>query len=491
MDNIIIFIRKKSAPCFITALILIFPSPVFAASLSLEQALTNMLRLHPLVQIKNLEQESAAYNLNKVESKLGWYLKGNAGTSHDLSYLGTPTDISKAGLGLEKTFDFGGRISLDGSYNYEDADVTISPQIPNPSASTNFDIKYIQPLGRGAGNPDYQTGIKNAEASRIIAQANWQENRDELSKQIIDLYFSLAKTNAQIINTELAINRAKRLKIYTVANIKLGVSEKKDMLQAEARFRASIADKRSLRVILERQHIALNRLTAFPWESRFNLITNSAIKNIPQNDFEKLYERVKSNSWGLKRSNARITIALSTIEKSRDLNRDDLNITLSAGSRNRNGEASGEDFNETDYAAGIQLEYRRALDRQGLEAELIQAQLQKSIGYQEINAITLDLGYQLSSLLSGIKETKISLTKSNNRLVVEKEKNTEALKRYRNGRADTSELIQFENDLRLAEFTVTNKQLDLKRTSARLDLLIGDLWRRIDARDKPEEGMSQ
>lgn len=472
---------SKRAPQLILMLLTFFNSPtVFSASLSLQQVLTNMVKLHPLVQIKSLEQQSAALDLGKAESKTGWYLKGNAGTDHDLSFLGTPTDISTAGLGLEKTFGFGGRVSIDGTYKYEDADLTLSPQIPNPSASTNFDLKYIQPLGRGFGNPEYKTALKNAEASKIIAQTNWQENRDGLSKQVIDLYFSLAKTNAQIDNTLLAINRAKRLKQYTAKNINLGISEKKDFLQTEARLQASIAEKGSLRVIRERQYIALNRLTAFPWQLRYELVTKEPDKLIPQNSFDDSYKQVKESSWGLKRNNAQIMIAESFINQSRDLNRDDFNITLSAGSRNRNGEVAGEDFNETDYAAGIQLQYRRALDRQGLESELTQAQLKKSIGYQEQSAITLDLGYQLSSLLAEMNELQSSLIRSKKSLRVEKEKNNEALKRYRNGRADTSELIIFENDYRFAEFTVTNKQLELQRMLAQLDLLKGKLWERID-----------
>ena len=488
MDNLNIFRRKIITYLFYAALAVIFSAPVNAATLSLEAALSNMVKLHPLVQIKNLEQQSAAYELGKAESQLGWYFNGSTGASHDLSFFGTPTDKANAGLGLEKTFGFGGRVNLDGSYVYQDDEFTISPQIPNPSASTNFDIKYLHPLGRGAGNPGYQTGIKDAKANQVISQANWQENRDELSKQIIDLFFALAKTNAQIVNTELAINRAKRLKKYTSENIKLGVSEKKDMLQAVARLRASIADKRSLLVIKERQHIALNRAAAFPWDLRVKLAKNITINSIPQHDFDELYEQAKNNSWGLKRSNANIAIAESIIEKSRDLNRDDFNLTLSAGSRNRSGEVSGGDFNESDYAAGIQLEYRRALDRQGLEGELIQAQINKSIGYQRINAITLDLGYQLSSLLSEMRETKASLAISKKRLQAENKKIDEAIKRYRNGRADTSELIQFENDLRFAEFTVTNKQLELKRMSARFDLLIGALWQRINASHQPVGG---
>jgi len=459
---------------------LVFLPRVQAASLSLDHLLVNMVKLHPVVQIKGLEQKSAEFEIGKAESKLGWYLKGNGGRSHDLSFLGTPTDISSAGLGLEKTFGFGGRVNIDGTYEYEDAEVTISPLIPNPSASTNFDLKYLHPLGRGSGNPEYKTGIVNAEAANIIAQANWQENRDTLTKQVIDLYYSLAKTNAQIRNTELAINRAKRLQEYTVRNISLGVSEKKDLLQTEARLQASIADKASLQINRERQYVALNRLAALPWETRFELLVSYPANPVSSIDFEKSYKSAKKYSWGLKKNKAQIDIALATIEKSRDLNRDDLNLVFSAGSRNRNGEVSGENFNETDYAAGVRLEYRRALDRQGLEAELTQAQIRKSIGFQEKNAIELDLGYQLSSLLSEMKEMEESLVRSKKSLQVEKLKNNEALSRYKNGRADTSELINFENDLRFAEFTVTNKELELARMVAQFELLSGDMWDRIN-----------
>ena len=277
----------------------------------------------------------------------------------------------------------------------------------------------------------------------------------------------------------------------TSNNIKLGVSEKKDMLQAVARLRSSLADKRSLQVIRERQHIALNRVSAFPWDLRARLVTDITINNVKQGDFDDLFDQVKEYSWRLKRSNANITVAESIIERSRDLNRDDINLTLSAGTRNINGDVSNGDFSESDYAAGIQLEYRRALDRQGLEGELTQAQINKSIGYQEIEAVTLDLGYQLSTLLSEIQKTKTSLAISKKRLQAENKKIDEATKRYRNGRADTAELLLFESDLRFAEFTVANKQLELKRISVRFDLLTGGLWQRINTSQQPLGGPGQ
>jgi len=91
------------------------------------------------------------------------------------------------------------------------------------------------------------------------------------------------------------------------------------------------------------------------------------------------------------------------------------------------------------------------------------------------------LNYQVNGLLSEISAIKAALTDSETRLVSEQNKYKEGNSRYRTGRTDISELIQFENDLRLAQLGVDIKRIELIGKHAEVELLRGSGWSEIEA----------
>ena len=145
---------------------------------------------------------------------------------------------------------------------------------------------------------------------------------------------------------------------------------------------------------------------------------------------------------------------------------------LSVGARN----GTGGGVDESDYAASAMIEYQRPLSRQGLEAEVFQAQISQDIARRQIKQAKDDLRYQVEGLVSELGTGQTALNTSKSRLEVEKEKLAETRERYRTGRADTTQLIQFENELNQAEFSVDQQTLELARKQQTLKLLRGVLW---------------
>jgi outer membrane protein TolC len=60
--------------------------------------------------------------------------------------------------------------------------------------------------------------------------------------------------------------------------------------------------------------------------------------------------------------------------------------------------------------------------------------------------------------------------------MAEEQKMQDALQRYREGRSDTREVIEFENDLFASSLVYENQRLQLARTYALLNLQLGRIW---------------
>lgn len=482
MNNNKTLFQKISILVYVWAPIVLMPSVCLASDVSkltLHEALANMIKHHPLLKVNRLEASRSQLRSKIVEGQLAWSVKGQAQNSHDLSFLGTPSDRTDISAGLEKTWGFGGRVNLDATYGYEDSETTISPVYPNPSRSTNLDLSYRQPLARGWGNPSYEQGLVEAEAAEKIALANWQETRDGLGENLVELFFVIARINAQIRNAESGIERSRRLKKYVLGNIRLGIAEEKDLLQAEAQLSAGLAERQRLQTQWEVQQLSLNRIAGLPPPLRFSpVVPASGDQSEPGLDV--VLPKSIANSYAIKRSEARVLQANAAIEKGKDQTKDKLDLVLSGGQRRLTGESSAGDIDETDYASLVRLEYRRTLNRDGLEAVLTDAQLQRSIAYQEIEAYKLDLQYRLTSLVSEYRENRLLLDRNKDRQKKERLKYREAEERYQSGREITSILIQFENELRAAELLVLEREIEIQRILARINLLSGNMWNGIE-----------
>ena len=441
-----------------------------AESLTLRQTIQRVINTYPSLQIGKLQLDKAAQEITRAKSQLGWQLNANAGASHDLGLTYAPADTLTAGVGVQRQLKSGGTLGFQGGTQYSDSSMPF-PGYPNPLTTTSADIQYRKPLGQGAGNPLYNQATIASESGLVIAQANQRGTLNQVVQQTIDLYYGLATTQASMQNAASGVENAEHLLKFVKKNERLGLAEKKDLLQAEAQLRAQRALFDSIKTAWEQQRTSLNRLMGRPWNEEFELTSihnEGPVEAAPDKyikEAEAVSPEINSLEEQLKISEAQLKVA-------QDKYKSKLDLVLSAGARN----GSGPSFDQSDYAATAKIEYQRPLSRQGLEAEVYQAQISQDIARHQIKKAKDDLRYQVEGLVSELGTGQTALNTSKARLETEKEKVAETRERYRTGRADTTQLLLFENELHQAEYSVDQQTLELARKQQTLKLLRGVLW---------------
>ena len=470
---------------FINILVCGLPRSAFAQeTLMLDRALQLTLENYESLKVAGLRLERARQEEDRVKSQLGWTLGGQLGQNRDISIIGEPIDRTDASANLGRKLESGSSVELGASYVREDSSLTFFRSIPNPADTTNLDLSLRKPLKKGADNPVYQADLVSAEAGAAIAEADRDRVRDDLARRTIELFYAATLTRVRMENAERSLNRAKRLRSYIRSNARLGISEKKDTLQAEAQLRQREAELRGLLVAWKQQRTDLNRLMGLDWAAEFVPLLADSTRPISR-DYALMLDEVKQNSSDLRKNHAQIRIAEAAMVRARDAHKDNLDLIFSIGNRTRSGPVTGGVINDSDVIGGVRLEYTRNLDKRGSVAEVTQAQLDRDIALEEILRIEEDLSYNLSSLLAEIDATHSALAGYRISVNSEQKKLDEAIRRYRSGRTDTDQLIQFEGDLFAAELLLERQAIELARRHSDLALLRGSLWRRADAVHAP------
>lgn len=458
---------------FTLVTIFVAPGSATAESFTLHQTIRHVLESYPTVEIANLQARRAAQDIVRAKATLTWYLGAQAGAAHDVSQFGVPADSADLSADISRQLASGGSFGLGGSYNYSDTSTTLFP--PNPRNYSRLDANYRKPLAQGAGNPLYHEGLKTAKANERIARANEQSVRDNLATQTFELFYLAALTQARMATAQDAIDRAQRLKKFIRNNARMGLSEEKDLLQAEAQLQARIADYDALVSNWEQQRSSINRLMDRPRAAEFSPVLRDKDGNVG-GSVETILKKAKDYSPDLHRQQAVIEITDSLIVTSKDATKSTVDLVLGLGYGNIQGPApAAPPVDESDYAASARLEYRRPLDNSGNEAVLTQAMLDKSIALRESERIRGDLKYNVTGLIAQISKSNTSLESQRQRVIAEREKVDEAVNRYRTGRTDTTQLILFENDYQVSKLASELQRVELARQHASLELLQGIL----------------
>jgi len=449
-----------------------------AETLTYGNVLQRVIARDASLDVARLQLERARVEVDRIESQLAWTLNGQAGRSHDLSAFGIPSDRSDASLSLEKRLSFGSRVGASGSYVYEDAEGTISPLFANPSTTTRADVFWRQPLARGFGNADYREGRAQAEAGIAAARADRIAVFDQLARRTADVYYTAAFTHARLASAGEAIVRSERLKEYVLRNVRLGVAEEKDRLQAEAVLSARRAERDAVQLAWVQHRTTLNRLLERDWNAELVPVLPASAELPPVDALQAEAER---HSPELMRYAAQERQADAVIGYSRDRARDQFDAVLSLGRRNISGDtiAPPGSVDISEPAASLRLEYRATLGRSAADADLSQAYTQRAIAQRQLAAVRTDLEYRIQGLRAELDSARSAFVQAQARVQAERAKMDEASVRYRRGRSDTAQLVQFENDLRAAELVADQQAAELARRQVELDILRGALWEQL------------
>ena len=257
----------------------------------------------------------------------------------------------------------------------------------------------------------------------------------------------------------------------------MGLSEVKDVLQVDARLATNRADKQSLDVLWQKQVISLNRLMNHSWQSKFS--PQLKLVNDKNRKVDFVYAQAEKQNAVLKQIDARLQLADSAIRLSRDKRQDELDLVMYLGNESNQGDTANGNFNESQVVGGISLEFRRGLDKSGLNAELRQAHYDRELALQDKKLIQQNLYYDVASLLAEVESAELAVTAFKKSVNAEQQKLTEATKRYKDGRIETDRIIDFESQLANAELSYELQKVELARRYYQLDLLRGAIWQTV------------
>jgi len=450
-----------------------------AEEMTLVQVLQRVVDHYPSLKTAAIQVERARQTSKTVDSQLGWQLAAQAGAQRDSTLFGTPTDVIDVGGSLSRTLESGSTVSIDASARREDSEGVFSPVIPNPSTTTSVALTYRQPLAKGSDNPRYAEGLAAAKAEVAASRAESETLYDQIASQVIDLYVSAAIIKARMHNKKRAITRARRLQNFINDRASLGVSEDKDILQVNAQISSLQAELGALQTLWQKQLISLNRLMGREWSADLVMPKSMGLA-ASTSDFDILFQSIKEHSPEIHSVDARIELADSAIRTRRDEREDNIDLVMFVGNRTQDGDTGFGDIDESEVVGGIRLEFRQSVDKAGVDAELYQAQLDRSAALQDKRQLIEDLQYELSSLLAEIESNKDAVKAYKLSVSSEKKKLDDGVKRYRTGRTATDLIIQFEDQLSQAEFALELQRLELVKRQYSLKLLQGKIWDTID-----------
>lgn len=457
---------------------LVIATPALAnnTDLTIYQVMQRVLDRYPSLKISEMEVKQAIEQRQQIESSLGWILDSSAGVTHDLTALGAPSDRLDVTGSIGRQFESGSSLSLSGGYRYEDSTLPLTG-FPNPAHTTKLDLSYRLPLAQGDGNPTYAEGIISSEAGYELAKANQLMTRITLAEQVKDLFYSSLLTQVKLLNAKQAVQRTRKLNSFINKNVKLGLAEEKDKLQVNAQLNSKLADLSSIELQWKQQQTSMNRLMLEEWDQtvRPKLLQFES----PYYNVNKLIKATTAYHPAVTISHAQLQIAESSINSARDGKKDNLDLVLSVGSRTSDGDSTTGTVSEKDWAGSVSVQYKHLFNDKGVSSKYKQALLQKNIALENIVKTNDDIRYTVAGLVTEIDAAKLAVKTAQQQLDSESLKLKEAEYRFRNGRADTAQLIQFQNEYSLAQLAYQNKKVDLNNRITALQIFTGQFWNEL------------
>ncbi len=463
----------------LNCLLIVIPSVTLAnpdaQPMTIHQVVDRILSYYPSLEVARLNIEKAQLENTKVQAQLSWVLSGQVGYARGVSFVGAETDTYSAGGKLSKQLESGSNVSVSGNYSETDSEYAFSSAIPNPEKTKSLSLDYRMPFGQGDGNPAYQFNQKKAESALTINNIDQNALRDQIASQAVEIYFALADVKLRIENTRESIARAKLLRQFVLRNKEIGITEEIDLLQTEAQIRLFEVNLLELETLQQRQKINLNRLLGYSWDKNIEPVIREINNNIMLDNQNLISKAIKYNHE-LKKLASQYELTESELELIRDKKKDKLDVVLSIGARNRSGNSAAGGVDETDTVGEAKVEYQNTLDKTGFDAERLQAQIERSRLLKSIELAKHDLEYEIYTMTAEIKSGLKAHASQLKRQAVEKAKLKDAHRRFKIGRTDTNQIIQFETDLLNADLAVKQKSLELTNKSINLALKSGTFW---------------
>ena len=470
---------------------LLIPSIAFAQPISLAEVVQATLSNHPDIPLGELQTSSAQIEQQRISGMLDPRVSARAGASDEKSpttspFAATQTKSSQFSGSINQPLSDGS--SLTGSLNYTRNRLSYPASVPtafqstlNPIYSNQIDLTYRYPLLRGHGNPAYHE-LLNA-AANDEASARWQVDmlKEGLARQAVLLYYQLAIEELNLKISTNAIARAEKLLKYQRSREQFGLIEKADRLQADALLATRQLEKRNTEAAVAQARTALNRLMTQSGDQNISPSTNEPMikeDELSQLDIDSLIASATEKRPIFSSLKARMDAANARFNVAEDQHDTQIDLVGQVGSRaleNSAGKAFGQGFNLNDRFVAISVELSDTLNGNATHAGIRQAELaRQQIMLEKVQAtesVTSELSTVLNQLNYGIRTLKAA----EERVSAESQKFNAEIERYKEGRTNTANIIQFEGDLNGAELQAALQKTSLQMATQQLKLAEGTL----------------
>ncbi|TLS66483.1 TolC family protein [Mariprofundus erugo] len=456
-----------------------------ANTISLDDVITAVIQHDPGLAINRLDRAIAAADRQRIEGLLDPVVTASMTASQEQTPVASdfqPIETRTAVLAgsVAKPLASGDTVSANINFNRSSQDF-ISPLAAQlakfkPAYRNQINISLRHPLWRGADNPAYLQGITVSDASSEATRIQQQTAEHALALQAINASYKLASDDIDIHIAAQAVERARRLLGYQRSREQFGLIEQADRLQAEALLAARQTDLQQAKARRASDLGLLNRMMHRPDDSPLTVeLPASALS--PPDGMESMLESAKKKRPELKALQAQLKAADAQLLIASDGDQAQLDLIAQLGTRSLAGTpvtAAARGLSIHDHFASISVEYSDTPGRNSVRAALLKAELARErIVAQQTQTIEL-ISDQLAAAATTLVNGTPALHMAQRQAEAEARKFNAEMKRYREGRSDTSTLVQFEGDLSTAELRAQLQQLTLQLAAMQLAWARGD-----------------
>ncbi len=467
-----------------------------AASLTLAQVLHQVLQEQPSLALATLNESLQGVNEQQraalLDGQWGVALNGSDEKKPSPSPFGSNiTNLAVLSANITQPLADGSSVTSTLSYSrtrlrYPVTTSAFFQASLNPVYESKIDVIYRYPLLQGHGNPAYQ---QQAQVNALGKQAaHWQVavQQEQLLGQAAALYYQLAANEISVRIAEDAVHRVAQLLRYQRKREAFGLVETADRLQTEALLVTRKASVVQAKAAVDSARTALSRLLLQTDASTSSWHTDSNadaawLSPVLRSD-RALLDDAKRQRPIFHVLQAQLEAADAQDRLLQDQLRPQLNLIGQIGSRALTGlsmRTTNDSFDLRDRYVGVGIEFKDTLGKHATKAALARNGLQREQvllqHWQTLEQIRTDIATARTDL-NNARQNYLAMQQ---RVKAERRKYGAELQRYREGRSDTSTIVQFSGDLRNAELQAALQQITINLARLRLHLAAGDVLMKL------------
>jgi outer membrane protein TolC len=445
----------------------------YAQTITLEQYLNQLQRIHPLFEQENLTAQIEREDRNSFLGTQDWTLFSSVTFSHErpaIAFSGPErTDALSIQGGVERLFwDTGGRLSA--SFSASRAEIKINPLFGFPESfyQNVLSVTYTHPLLKNRnGFLDklaYELKQFDIDFSEVQALENKEDFLNTVALKFLDwIYLTEQKVIVQerlrLSEEELERTESKR-KAYLIDQV--------DVIRAED----------AVRISKQNQVLVESQLAAIRGELAVLLINFMPEYNLYKIEealsHEDALSQLNKNSRLLKILNVRHHQLEYTQKGFEEALKPDLSLIAQVNTKNIDESLSRSlVMDKPDVLVG--LEFRVPLENRAVKSRISKTDLQISQLQKQYDNVRLALTSALTNLVTQIDELKHVLSLNREQIESAKDRTVEEIKLYNQGRGDLTFVIQSRDNEQNAKLRYASNALTYNKLIVNYKALVDQL----------------